>query len=56
MRELLHDYGINEKRLRIVSAGAPESQKIADEMKRRFLEGREEKGRPYELVEVVERL
>ncbi len=32
LRELLHDYGINEKRLRIVSAGAPESQKIADEI------------------------
>ena len=33
----------------------PLAQKIADEMKKRFLEGREETGRLYELAEVVEK-
>lgn len=32
LQELLDDYGINQDRLRVVSAGAPEGQKIADEI------------------------
>jgi len=33
----------------------PLAQKIADEMKKRFLEGREEKGRLYEIAEALEK-
>lgn len=33
----------------------PLAQRIADEMKKRFLEGREEEGRLYEMVEAVEK-
>jgi len=34
----------------------PLAQRIADEMKKKFLKGYEEKGRPYETTEAIEQL